>query len=178
MIYALLGSLTFWCISLQSFSRHICTYHRLNVSPCQINMLKLIPTLMVIRSWAFGKWLDPESGPLANGIGVPIKEAPACSLALYMIWKARRLENMKWTLSDAKSARALSWTSQCPVLWEIIFCYLNHPVYGIFVITAPKTKISDMTRLKTVGMGKLQAGEGEIAILLWLVRGTYLAFSH
>ena len=134
MIYALLESLTFWCISLQSFSRPICCV------PLKFICWNLIPTVMVIGVWAFKKWLSPEDGALMNGISATIKDTPATSLAFSTVWGHRKeiavYESGSGPFPKTKSASALILDFLPPEQGKINFCYLSHPIYGIFVIAA------------------------------------------
>ena len=89
---------------------------------------------MVLGGGAFGSWFGHEGEALINGISAPIKEAPERSVALVNIWKhgKKRIicEPESGLPPDTKSANILNFPVS--ILWEIIACYLSHPVYASF----------------------------------------------
>lgn len=97
-----------------------------------------MPSVMVLGSGAFGKWLGREGGSLMNGISVLIKETRESLVVPFASWRHSKkaiYEPGSRFLPDPESAGALIWTPQSPD-WEINVCDLSHPASGIFVLAA------------------------------------------
>ena len=57
------------------------SWHRLNMCPSKINILKSNPQCDGIRRWGLWRWEGHESEALKNGISALIKETPESSLS-------------------------------------------------------------------------------------------------
>ena len=85
----------------------------------------LIPSVMVLRGGAFGRWWGHEGGALRNRISVLIKETPESSLTPSAMWGPREKTAIYEPGSGFHQTPSLlvpwSWTSQPPELWETMF---------------------------------------------------------
>lgn len=98
----------------------------------------LIPNVMVLGGWAFGRWLGHEVGDLTNEINALIFKKIPESFLTPVTWGYSKemafCEPRSEPTSDSESASTLILGFQCLGLWEIHICYLSHPVHGIFAI--------------------------------------------
>ena len=105
----------------------------------------VIPNVMVFGCEAFAKQLRDKGGGILMG-SVSILKGKCQSIFSTKQDSASQEEDSH----QIQTIVALwSWTPHIPELWEIILCYLSHPVY-VFFLMQPKLTKAHMTQMKII----------------------------
>ena len=91
----------------------------------QMHVEILLPSVMVLRTGAFGKCLGHEGGASLNEISALIKQAPQSSLANSFMWGYSEKKGLH---PGPNPADTLVSDFQTPELWKINFCCYNIPI--------------------------------------------------
>lgn len=109
-----------------------CAMNRMFVFPTKFVCWSLIPSMMVFTGEASGRQLSHEGGAFSNGMNILLRKdlSPPCEVIARRHLSANQEEASHWT----PNWPALWFQISQPLEpWEINFCWLSHPVYGILL---------------------------------------------